>query len=255
MRNIHQRREQIMQLLLEQGSVQVTTLAPLLGVSVVTVRTDLAALESQGFASRNFGGASLVRTPPQEQSIRQKSIVNSSSKERIGAAAAHLVCDGDNIIVDSGTTTHSLAQHLRNMRVVTVMTNGLNVAWSLADADGVELMLTGGVLRKKSLSTQGAQAEGCLNAYTFDKLFLGVDGCDLQFGLTTNHEAEASLNHKMVQRAKKVVVLADSSKFGRISLHQIVELDRVHTVVTDAGISSEYREGLQRLGIELIIAE
>lgn len=255
MRNIHQRREQIMQMLLEQGTVQVTALAPLLGVSVVTVRTDLTALESQGFASRTFGGATLVRTPLQEQSVRQKSIVNSSLKERIGLGAASLVNDGDNIIVDSGTTTLTLAQHLRGMRVITVMTNGLNVAWSLADAEGVELMLVGGVLRKKSLSTLGAQAEACLNSYTFDKLFLGVDGFDLQFGLTTHHEAEASLNFKMVQRAKKVIVLTDSSKFGRISLHRIVELDRVHAVVTDAGISPEYRDGLQRLGIELIIAE
>ncbi len=254
-RNTGQRREQIMQLLMEQGTVQVSDLAPKLGVSAVTIRTDLAAFEDQGLVTRSYGGAALKRMPPQEHNIRQKDGLNTSLKERIGTRAAQMVMSGDNIIIDSGTTTMALAHHLRQLRNVTVMTNGLNIAWELADAEGVELMLTGGLLRKKSLSILGTQAEACLGGYIFDKLFLGVDGCDLQFGLTTHHEAEARLNHMMVERAKKVIVLSDSSKFGRVSLHRIVQLERVHTLITDAGISNEYRDGLQRLGIELIIVE
>lgn len=255
MRNTSQRREQILQMLVKQGSVQVSDLVPQLGVSAVTIRTDLSALESQGLVTRSYGGATLTRTPPPEQNIRQKDALNAGAKEHIGTAAAALVESGDNIIIDSGTTTMPLARHIRELSRVTVMTNGLNIAWELADAPGVELMLTGGLLRKQSLSIQGAQAEACLNVYNFDKLFLGVDGFDLQFGITTHHEAEASLNHKMVERAKKVIVLTDSSKFGRVSLHRIVLLDRIHTVITDAGISPEYRDGLQRLGIEVIIAD
>lgn len=255
MRNTRQRREQILQLLVEHGSVQVTELVKKLGVSSVTVRADLAQIESQGLARRNHGGATLVRTPPQEQDIQQKDGLNTMLKESIGACAARLVRPGDNIIIDSGTTTMTLARHLHEVERVTVMTNGLNVAWELANARGVELLLTGGVLRKQSLSLQGAQAEACLNAYSFDTLFLGVDGLDLQFGLTTHHEAEARLNHRMVERARKVVVLTDASKFGRVSLHRIALLQRVQTVITDAGISAEYRDGLLRLGIELIIAE
>ncbi len=255
MRNTSQRREQILQMLVKQGNVQVSDLVPQLGVSAVTIRTDLSALESQGLVTRSYGGATLTRTPPPEQNIRQKDALNAGAKEHIGTAAAALVEPGDNIIIDSGTTTMPLARHIRELKQVTVMTNGLNIAWELADAPGIELMLTGGLLRKQSLSIQGAQAEACLNVYNFDKLFLGVDGFDLQFGITTHHEAEASLNHKMVERAKKVIVLTDSSKFGRVSLHRIVLLDRIHTVITDAGISPEYRDGLQRLGIEVIIAD
>ncbi|HBS61766.1 MAG TPA: DNA primase, partial [Stenotrophomonas sp.] len=120
---------------------------------------------------------------------------------------------------------------------------------------GVELLLTGGLLRKQSLSLQGSQAEASLNTYSFDTLFLGVDGLDLQFGLTTHHEAEASLNHRMVERARRIVVLTDASKFGRVSLHRIARLDQVHTIITDASIDSEYLDGLQRLGVEVIIAE
>ena len=247
-----------MQLLMERGSVEVSELAPQLGVSTVTIRSDLAAFEDQGLVTRSYGGAALKRMPPQEHNIRQKDGLNTSLKERIGMRAAQMVVSGDNIIIDSGTTTMALAHHLRSLRElrnVTVMTNGLNIGWELADAEGVELMLTGGLLRKKSLSILGSQAEACLGGYIFDKLFLGVDGCDLQFGLTTHHEAEARLNHMMVERAKKVIVLSDFSKFGRVSLHRIVQLERVQTLITDAGISAEYRDGLQRLGIELIIVE
>lgn len=254
MRNTSQRREQILQLLVQRGSVQVSDLVPLTGVSAVTIRTDLAALEAQGLALRNHGGATLSRTPPPEQNIQQKDSLNSTLKDSIGAAGARLVKPGDNIIIDSGTTTVTLARHLRGLRDVTVMTNGLNIAWELAQAEGVTLMLTGGQMRKQSLSFQGAQAESCLTAYSFDTLFLGVDGCDLQFGLTTHDEAEARLNHRMVERARRVIVLTDASKFGRVSLHRIALLDRVHAVITDAGIPAAYRDGLQRLGIDLIIA-
>lgn len=253
MRNTTQRRAAILDRLTRDGAVQVIDLVKQFGVSAVTIRSDLSTFESQGLALRSHGGATLTRMPPPEQSIRQKDAINQAQKDGIGALAASLVQEGDNIIIDSGTTTISLARHLREAAGVTVMTNGLNIAWELADAAGVELILAGGLLHKQSLSIQGSQAEATLQAYNFDKLFLGVDGFDLQFGITTHHEAEASLNHKMVERAKKIIVLTDASKFGRVSLHRIVHLDRVHTVITDASISPEYREGLQKLGIELLI--
>lgn len=255
MRQTSQRRAAILQALTEHGNVQVNELVEQLGVSAVTIRSDLSALESQGLARRSHGGARLSRTPPPEQTIPQKDALNHEQKERIGACAARMVQAGDNIIIDSGTTTISLARHLHDAENVTVLTNGLNIAWELAQAPGVDLILTGGLLRKQSLSVQGSQAEACLQAYSFDKLFLGVDGFDLQFGVTTHHEAEASLNHKMVERAKKIIVLTDASKFGRVSLHRIVQMDRVDTVITDASISDEYREGLLAASIELLIAD
>lgn len=255
MRNTSQRRAAILQILTREGSVQVSSLVEQFGVSAVTIRSDLTTLEGQGLATRSHGGALLTRTPPAEQTIDQKDGLNHAQKERIGALAAGMVQPGENIIIDSGTTTISLARHLRAARDVTVLTNGLNIAWELAHAPGVDLIMTGGLLRKQSLSIQGAQAEATLQAYSFDKLFLGVDGFDLQFGVTTHHEAEASLNQKMVERAKKIIVLTDASKFGRVSLHRIVQLDRVHTVITDAGIGPEYSQGLRELGIELLIAE
>lgn len=254
MRNTRQRRQQIVEQLLQHGSVQVGDLVERYDVSAVTIRADLTHLESQGLATRNHGGASLQRLPPQEHDIHEKDVLNLPLKETIGAKAAQLVKPGDNIILDSGSTTMALARHLRVQRDVTVMTNGLNIAWELAGAPGVKLLMTGGALHQASLSLHGSQAEASLGSYSFDTLFLGVDGLDLQFGLTTHHEPEASLNHRMVERARRIVVLTDSSKFGKVSLHRIARLEATHTIITDAGISTDYRDGLQKLGIEVIIA-
>ena len=255
MRNTRQRRQQILQLLVEHGNVQVSELVARFGVSAVTIRADLTHIESQGLATRTHGGATLVRTPPQEQDIHEKDALNLPVKDSIGAHAAGLVKAGDNIIIDSGSTTMTLARHLRAHRDVTVMTNGLNIAWELANAPGVNVLLTGGLLRKQSLSLQGSQAEASLTSYSFDTLFLGVDGLDLQFGLTTHDEGEARLNHRMVERARRIVVLTDASKFGRVSLHRIARLDQIQAIITDPGIDDATREGLQQQGIEVIIAE
>lgn len=255
MRNTRKRRQLIVEQLLQHGSVHVGDLVERHGVSSVTIRADLNHLETQGLVTRNHGGASLLRVPPQEHDIREKDTLNLPLKDAIGARAAQLVKPGDNIILDSGSTTMMLARHLRDQRDVTVMTNGLNIAWELAQAPGVTLRLTGGLLHQPSLSLHGSQAEASLHSFGFDTLFLGVDGLDLQFGLTTHHEPEAILNHRMVERSRRIVVLTDSSKFGKVSLHRIAKLDELHAVITDAGISDEYRDGLQRLGIDLIVAE
>lgn len=254
MRNTRQRRQRILQQLLEHGSVHVIDLAEQLKVSTVTIRTDLGHLEDQGLATRTHGGARLLRAPPPEHGIREKGTLNRSLKDSIGAAAARLVQPGDNIIIDSGSTTLALARHLRSHHGITVMTNGLNIAWELAGASGITLRLTGGLLHQPSLSLHGIQAEASLQSYSFDTLFLGVDGLDLQFGATTHHEPEASLNHRMVERARRIVVLTDSSKFGKVSLHRIARLRDIHTVITDTDIKQDYRDGLQHLGIELIMA-
>lgn len=255
MRNPTQRRAVILQQLSRRGIAQVSDLASDLHVSTVTIRHDLTELEAQGLARRNRGGALLSRPPATEQTIRKKDWINLAQKDRIGALAALQVAAGDNIIIDSSSTTSLLARHLCKAIDVTVMTNGLNIAWELANAAQVHVILAGGLVRKESLSVQGSQAGSCLQAYSFDTLFLGVDGFDLQFGVTTHNEGEAKLNQKMAERAKKIIVLTDSSKFGRVSLHRIAQFGKVDTVITDATISAAYREGLQGLGIELLIGD
>lgn len=254
-RNTRQRRQQIIESLLQQGSVQVTELVERHGVSSVTIRSDLNHLEAQGLAIRTHGGANLLRSPPQEHALLEKDTIHLSLKDAIGARAAALVKPGSNILIDSGSTTRMLARHLHGQRGITVMTNGLNIAWELATAEGITLRLTGGLLHQSSLSLHGSQAEASLQSFSFDTLFLGVDGLDVQFGATTHHEAEASLNQRMVERARRVVVLSDASKFGKVGLHRIARLDQIHCIITDASLSAELREDLRGRGIELIVVD
>ncbi|MFG6448160.1 transcriptional repressor AgaR [Roseateles sp. BYS180W] len=254
MSSIQERRESLLKFLSARGDSRVSDLVKRLGVSAVTVRHDLNFFEEQGLVTRKHGWVTLNPLDSIED-IREKSHLNPSLKERIGARAAQMVKPGDNILIDSGTTTHRLAGHLKNAQNLTVMSNGLNIVNELAQAPGVQIISTGGLLRSPSLTFQGAQAYASLDAYSFDTLFLGVDGFDLDFGITTHSVLEADMNRKMVERSRRTVVLADSSKFGRMSLHRVVGLERVHVVVTDAGVPEAYRLGLLHQGITLIVVD
>ena len=176
--------------------------------------------------------------PVAERTIADKSVLNTPVKQRIGAMAASLVQPGCRLILDSGTTTLEVARHLRDHQEIVVMTNGMNVANALLEAEGVELLMTGGHLRRKSLSFYGAQADLSLQNYHFDLLFLGVDGIDLERGVSTHHEDEARLNRCMCHVAERIIVVTDSSKFGRLSLHKIIDTRRIHTLITDDAIAA-----------------
>ncbi|WP_435927977.1 DeoR family transcriptional regulator [Dryocola sp. BD613] len=252
-----ERRENIIQRLRQQGSVQVNDLALFFGVSTVTIRNDLAFLEKQGIAMRAYGGALLneVNVSVTEQTIADKSSLNASSKRSIAYAAAELIQPGDRVILDSGTTTYEIARHMRNHKDVIAMTNGMNVANALLEAEGVELLMTGGHLRRQSLSFYGDQADQSLQNYHFDKLFLGVDAIDLERGVSTHNEDEARLNRRMCEVAERVIVVTDSSKFNRSSLHKIIDTQRIHMVITDTGIPEECLNGLRRAGIDVVVVE
>ncbi|ABK39857.1 DeoR family transcriptional regulator [Aeromonas hydrophila] len=252
-----ERRERIIQQLRSNGSVQVNELAGHYQVSTVTIRNDLAFLEKQGVAVRAYGGALLCESgqPVAEHTIADKSVLNTPVKQRIGAMAASLVQPGCRLILDSGTTTLEVARHLRDHQEIVVMTNGMNVANALLEAEGVELLMTGGHLRRKSLSFYGAQADLSLQNYHFDLLFLGVDGIDLERGVSTHHEDEARLNRCMCHVAERIIVVTDSSKFGRLSLHKIIDTRRIHTLITDDAIAAETLAGLRQAGIEVLLVE
>lgn len=250
-----ERRERIIQQLRSHGSVQVNDLSALYQVSTVTIRNDLAFLEKQGMALRAYGGALLCEPgqPAPERTIADKSQLNAPVKQRIGAMAAAMVTPGSRLILDSGTTTLEVARHLRNHQDIVVMTNGMNVANQLIDADGVELLMTGGHLRRKSLSFYGAQADQSLQNYHFDLLFLGVDGIDLERGVSTHHEDEARLNRCMCSVAERIIVVTDSTKFHRLSLHKIIDTQRIHTLITDDAIPADCLAGLKEIGVEVLL--
>lgn len=248
------RREKIVRLVRDNGLARVEELADHFKVSSVTIRNDLNYLDDKGLLLRSHGGAIALDNVVKEVPFIDKGSANPSQKEAIGAAAAQLVSDGESIILDSGTTTQQLAKHLVGKKNLVVMTNGLNVANELTRASEIEIMMTGGTLRSKSLSFYGPQAEDALRQYRFNKLFLGVDGFDLIAGLTTHFDREATLNRVMCDVSSEIILLADSSKFGRKGYHFIRSFGAFHTLVTDSGIPADYMAGLQRQGVRVIIA-
>lgn len=250
-----ERREQIIQRLRQQGSVQVNDLSHFFGVSTVTIRNDLAFLEKQGIAVRAYGGALICETGATnvEPTLEDKSALNTGLKQRIAQVAAELIHPGHRVILDSGTTTYEIARKLRHHQGVIAMTNGINVANALLEAEGVELLMTGGHLRRQSLSFYGDQAEQSLQNYHFDMLFLGVDAIDLERGVSTHNEDEARLNRKMCEVAERIIVVTDSSKFNRSSLHKIIDTQRIHTIIVDDGIPQDSLEGLRKTGIDVVV--
>ena len=250
-----ERREQIIQRLRQQGSVQVNDLSVLFGVSTVTIRNDLACLEKQGIAVRAYGGALICdsNTPGIEPSVEDKSSLNTAVKRSIAQAAVSLIKPGHRVILDSGTTTYEIARMMRQHTDIIAMTNGMNVANALLEAEGVELLMTGGHLRRQSQSFYGDQAEQSLQNYHFDMLFLGVDAIDLERGVSTHNEDEARLNRRMCEVAERIIVVTDSTKFNRSSLHKIIDTQRIHTIIVDEGIPVDSLEGLRKSGIEVIL--
>jgi len=254
--NTIERQQEIVRLTQAQGKVSVAELAQKFGVSEVTIRSDLATLDSKRLVVRSRGGAMVNDDLSRELSLKEKRQKHSDLKQKLGRAVAALIADDERIILDSGTTTEEVAACLSEHKNLIVMTNGLNIASELAAFDKVEVMMTGGLLRKKSMSFYGAQAEQALRHFQFDKVVLGVDGFDLRTGLSTHFEAEATLNRLMCEVAREIIVVTDSSKFERRGFHLICAANQVHTLVTDAGVPAGTVEELTRMGVQVhIISE
>jgi DeoR family transcriptional regulator of aga operon len=255
-RDTSERRRRITAMLGEHGSVQVLALVDQFGVSAQTIRKDLQYLEARGVATRSYGGAisAQVVGAPQEAPVETKRALNASEKEAIGRRAAALVAPGESIILDSGTTTAFIARHLPDSEEITVVTNDAGVLAELVAKRRIQVVMLGGALRRTNLAFYGGQTLAAMSELSVDKLFLGVDGCDLEHGVTTHFESEAQLNRLMVKSATQVIAVTDSSKFGRKCLHRIVSVDELDVLVTDADAPDAVRDGLTDAGVELIVA-
>ncbi|HEY0861775.1 MAG TPA: transcriptional repressor AgaR [Pseudoxanthomonas sp.] len=256
-RDTSQRRLQISELVRQHGSVQVASLARRFGVSMQTVRKDLRYLAERGVMARAYGGAidsSVVGTgPATEPHYEAKRTSHLDEKRRIGQRAAALVKAGDTIAIDSGTTAIQLAESLPNIDV-TVVTNDFGVLGALAPKNNINIVMLGGELRRKNMAFYGGLTVEALDALHVDMLFLGVDGFDLERGITTHYEPEAMLNRKMVEAARVVVAITDSSKFGKICLHRIIPIADLNMLITDRSAPEDIVQASEHLGFELILA-
>jgi DeoR/GlpR family transcriptional regulator of sugar metabolism len=246
-----QRRSLILDEVRRRGGVRVNELTRKLGVSDMTVRRDLDALARQGVLEK-------VEASTHEPGFEAKSGLELTAKEDIARAAAKLVAPGAAIALSGGTTTYALAQQLLDVPDLTVVTNSVRVADVFHAAQrtsgprqgAATVVLTGGV-RTPSDSLVGPVADQAIAALHFDLLFLGVHGISVEAGLSTPNLAEAETNRRLVQSARRVVVVADHTKWGKVGLSSFASLERIDTLVTDAGLPDEARgvvvEHLRRL--------
>ncbi|MFF1449224.1 DeoR/GlpR family DNA-binding transcription regulator [Streptomyces sp. NPDC058274] len=257
-----QRRALILDEVRRRGGVRVNELTRKLGVSDMTVRRDLDALSRQGVVEKVHGGAvPVVEASTHEPGFEAKSGLELSAKEDIARAAAELVAPGTAIALSGGTTTYALAHQLLDVPDLTVVTNSVRVADVFHSAQRVAgqrqgaatVVLTGGV-RTPSDSLVGPVADQAIAALHFDVLFLGVHGISVEAGLSTPNLAEAETNRRLVQSARRVIVVADHTKWGTVGLSSFAALDQVDTLVTDAGLPTEARTEISEHLTRLVVA-
>ena len=248
---VEERRRRICELLRDEGRVTVDALAQHFGISQVTIRADLSALETAGVLVRTHGGA----VPPEgeDEPLGVKQLQHHAEKVRIAQAAVALIRDGETIILDSGTTTAEIARALRkaDLTAINVITNALNVAALLMDVPSVRLIVPGGILRRESNSLSGPMAEATLASLQADRLYLGADGLDPEIGVMTPHLQEAELNAKMIRISRQVVVVADSSKLLRRNISLIAKVEQIHLLITDRAAPPPSIQALRQRGVEV----
>lgn len=246
------RRSQILKELDEKGQVNVNELSETLGVSEVTIRNDLDKLEKNNLLVRAHGGA--FKTNNIALTIVEKREINLAEKRRIGKKAASLIDADDTIIIDSGTTTFEITNHLDENKNLTIISNALDIVNNLVKLKNIELIMPGGFLKDFSMSMVGPLADRSLRQLYCKKLFLGIDGMRRGVGMFTHYLEEAHLNQIMIDVADEVIVVADSSKFDKSGMAFICNFDKIDKLITDDKVNKEDVKYLEQNNIEVIIA-
>ena len=238
------RLEQILRMTESHGTVTNAAIAEHLGVSLMTVRRDIIELEHRGLLRRVHGGVQSASSPDRGFSLRSRQ--QRSAKHAIGAAAALLVEDFQTIYLDAGSTAMELTLSLRQRSVkgVRVVTHAINIASELAGLSHISLVQIGGEVFGQTFAATGPLAVTCIRALSFDQFFMSTQGFDLHAGLTDSNLLEVEVKRAVLERAKRVVLIADSSKWGVRSFANVAPLGVVAQIITDARISAADQETL-----------
>jgi DeoR/GlpR family transcriptional regulator of sugar metabolism len=249
-----ERRKRILELIQEEGSARVTRLSELFEVSEPTIRQDLEVLDQQGFVTREHGGAFLRTVSRQVSELTLQHMEHMDKKSLIAKKATEFIKPSDRIILDSGSTVTELAKCLSSAQELVVITNAINIALIIGANPACELMVTGGDFKAPTLSLTGEKAAAFFRNIYVDKLFLATGGISPSFELTYPGYSDLAVKKAMIDAAKEVYLLADSTKFGVASFASLGSIDCVDAVVTDSGIDDETRKQLDALGVKLVIA-
>ncbi|KQL45853.1 transcriptional regulator [Brevibacillus choshinensis] len=238
----------------KEKTVTVAELSKLLDVSEVTIRKDLIKLEQEGLLSRVHGGASIANFLPVERSFIEKQAERMEEKARIARQALRHVQPGDTLILGAGTTTMELAKLLGEVAELTVVTNAVNVAMELNSHVVHHVILIGGEMRAKSFALVGTVAEDNLKKLSVYKCFIGADGIHEQDGFSTLSLAESKVNRVMMERSRKVYVLADHTKFGESHFSSFADLSDVDRIITDR-LDIQTQASFLELGVKIEVAQ
>lgn len=253
MSSIAQRHKYILEELSRNGFVKVCDLSEKLGVSEVTIRKDLKYLESKKMLHRNHGSASNLSSIISDRHIDEKEKLFMDEKSRIAKAANKLLKPNDKIIIASGTTLLAFAHEIDVKESITVITSSVKVSLALCYNPYIEIVQLGGTIRKNSVSVIGHYAGSRLESLSCNKLFLGVDGLDIEYGLTTSDINEAQINQQMIGAAQEIIIVTDSSKFGKRGFCKICELNQVDHIITDTNAPGHIIEKIRERGIKVTL--
>lgn len=247
--NLSGREKQIIQYLTDEPSVSVQELSRRLGVSVVTIRTDLKNLAARGVVTRTHGGA----LPAFHKNILDRQAVRGDEKHRIARAAADMVQDGDTIMIVAGTTTALIPKYLLGKGNIHIVTDSTLLLPAVRSNPALSLTVTGGEFRTSSESFVGPLAIEAIQRFNVKLAFLGTDGFSLERGLTTHLVEGGEMVKAMAAHADKAVLLADSSKYGRSGFVTIMPLRAVDALITDTEFNQATADLLREEGIEVLL--
>ena len=246
------REQKILEILKAKPNIRVSELSDSLQVSEATIRRDLNRLQGVGKIKRVHGGAVLFEKAAPEPPVVLRGADQADEKKRIGRAAVQLISPGETIFIGSGTTTEAFARNLVGRKDISIITNSLLIISILAQEAELPIISTGGLLRISELSFIGHLTEQALQELRPNKVFMSIRAISLVGGLTNDYMPEVSTDRVIIQSAPEVVLLADHTKFNKISTAFVAPLSAVHTVITDIGTPGDIRSSLQELGVRVI---
>jgi len=247
--------QEVLRMLETRDSVPVAELAEAFLVSEVTVRSDLSTLASQGLVARVRGGVRSLQQGQSEVGFDLRLRLEVERKRAIAQAAASKVDEGEAVALDASTTAYYLALELRTKRELVVVTNGLLVATALADAPGITVLVTGGVLRLSAMSLVGDLGTDVLRTTRINKGFLGARGLSLERGLMDLNPDEVRIKQEMAEACEQVIGILDGTKWQRSALLTFVAPDDVDAIVTDSSAPADQVEAWRTRGTEVVTAK
>lgn len=247
-----ERKMRIVEFVKQKRVATVADLAREFEVHEATIRRDLAEIELEGLLRRTHGGVVVDQGANVEASFSERAHEQVDQKERIGKAAAALIEDGDHVILDSGTTTMHIARHLVSRSNLTVVTNDINIAAELRDAPGVNVIVTGGLLYRSSFMLNGMFTDQVLGTLHVQKAFIGTPAIHSKYGLTHPEAQLVPTKQGMIKAAQEIIVVADDTKIGKMSLHTVAPVESLHQFITGREASDAQIKAFRDAGVQVL---